>query len=99
MVHRNHFGESAKMVEIASAVMPGLVPGIHAGPPLQRRRMGRSGSHLPHFAALHAGVDGRDKPGHDAGLSPKGSELVTDCHRLRPKIENGEFLKNIRGLL
>jgi hypothetical protein len=33
-------------------VMPGLVPGIHAFPKFQRSK----------------DVDGRDKPGHDAGV-------------------------------
>jgi hypothetical protein len=36
-------------------VMPGLVPGIHAVPPL-RRFLG------------HSHVDGRVKPGHDGGV-------------------------------
>ncbi|MCW2282839.1 hypothetical protein M2323_000604 [Rhodoblastus acidophilus] len=36
-------------------VMPGLVPGIHAGPLLKMTRR----------IALRRRVDGRDKPGHD----------------------------------
>jgi len=46
-------------VAVLRIVMPGLVPGIHAEPPAQRVR----GCTEP------LGVDGRDKPGHDAFLS------------------------------
>ena len=41
-----------------SIVMPGLVPGIHVGPP--------PGS-LPARTAMRQDVDGRNESGHDAG--------------------------------
>jgi len=40
--------------------MPGLVPGIHAVSPQPTRK-------VFHYAA---GVDGRDKPGHDVARLP-----------------------------
>ncbi|MCW2283139.1 hypothetical protein M2323_000714 [Rhodoblastus acidophilus] len=45
--------------------MPGLVPGIHAETLHRRSRTGRRPRQLDSLVALHAGVDGRDKPGHD----------------------------------
>ena len=46
---------------LQTAVMPGLVPGIHVDPIAHR-------SH-PRARPLH--VDGRDKPGHDGGAVPR----------------------------
>ncbi len=39
-------------------VMPGLVPGIHVGPPLRS---------LPARTSMRQDVDGRNESGHDGG--------------------------------
>jgi hypothetical protein len=53
------------------------VPGIHAGPQLLRQQMGKNFRLFRLSFALHVGVDGRDKHGHDApgNKNDMGSEL------------------------
>ncbi len=66
------------------AVMAGLVPAIHAGPPQERvppRRDRQEGGRSQGFSRLPASmrwafVDGRDKPGHDALMAPSATSAM-----------------------
>ena len=66
------------------AVMAGLVPVIHAGPPQERvppRRDRQEGGRSQGFSRLPASmrwafVDGRGKPGHDALMAPSATSAM-----------------------
>ncbi len=66
------------------AVMAGLVPAIHAGPPQERvppRRDRQEGGRSQGFSRLPASMrwafgDGRDKPGHDALMAPSATSAM-----------------------
>ena len=66
------------------AVMAGLVPAIHAGPPQEQvppRRDRQEGGRSQGFSRLPAQMrwafgDGRDKPGHDALMAPSATSAM-----------------------
>ena len=77
-------GRRTVVVRRTLAVMAGLVPAIHAGPPQERvppRRGRQEGGRSQGFSRLPASmrwafVDGRDKPGHDALMAPSATSAM-----------------------